>query len=290
MSKKVHLVIIDGQKDFCDPKGSLYVAGAEEDCKRVGAMISRLKDQWDDISITFDSHNFVHIAHPCYWKDNKGNHPTPFTTLVRKQIDKDQYIIVAAEGPDLKPGNVEFSTVRTAFYKRGLSYLEALEKNNRYKLTIWPPHCLIGTTGWTLMDDLMKPLLDWEADFNKVEKITKGSNLHTEHYSAVRADVIDPQDPSTQMNTPFIQSLMEADLVAICGQASSHCLANTVRDVVSTFKDEDAVGKIVLLTDGTSPVPGFEHLTKAFIDEMTTGRTKAGKTPMKLAKCAEFLS
>ena len=289
MSKKVHLVIIDGQKDFCDPKGALYVAGAEEDCNRVGAMISRLRKAWDDISITFDSHNYVHIAHPCYWKDNKGNHPAPFTTLVRKQVNKDQYIIVAAD-PSGNPGNVEYTTVRSALYKRGLSYLESLEKSARYKLVIWPPHCLIGTDGWSLMPQLMKPLLEWESDFNKVEKITKGSNLHTEHYSAVRADVIDPQDPSTGMNMPFIQSLNDADIVAICGQASSHCLANTVRDVVSTFNDDSAVGKIVLLKDGTSPVPGFEKFTEAFIEEMTTGREKQGKTPMKLSTCKEFLS
>lgn len=289
MAQKVHLLVIDGQYDFCNPHGKLYVKGADEDCKRVGDMIKRLRKVWDDIYTTYDSHNYVHIAHPCFWRDKKGKHPDPFTILVPKQIGKDEYVIVAAN-PDLTPGNEEYTTTRASLYQRGLNYVKQLAENKRYCLCIWPPHCLIGTLGWTLMPELMEPLLEWESDFNKVEKITKGSNLYTEHYSAVQADVPDPTDPSTQLNTTFVNSLVEADIVAVCGWASSHCLANTMRDVVKTFKDDSYVGKIVLLTDGTSPVPGFEKMGDDFIREMTTERRAAGKEPMKTALCKEFLS
>src|SRR6185503_10960043 len=133
MSKKVHLVIIDGQQDFCSPQGSLYVQGADEDVKRVGAMISRLRKVWDDISTTYDSHNYVHIAHPCYWKDNKGRHPDPFTQLVDKQVDKDEYIVVAAN-KDGTPSDHEFAPVRNSLYKRSLDYVQTLKKNGRYTL------------------------------------------------------------------------------------------------------------------------------------------------------------
>lgn len=289
MSKKVHLAIIDGQYDFCDPKGALPVAGAYEDCIRVGQMITRLKKAWDDITTTYDSHNYVHIAHPCFWKDKSGKPPAPFTTLVPKEVNKGEFVIVAAN-PDGTPTDVEFTTARTSLYRRAINYVLKLQENARYKLTIWPPHCLIGTPGWCLMPQIMTPLLDWESDFNKVEKVTKGSNLYTEHYSAVKADVPDPQDPSTQLNMGLIQSLQEADIVAVAGWASSHCLANTVRDIAANFADPAFVGKIVLLTDATSPVPGFEKFGESFLKEMTTDRRAAGLEPMKTSTTKEFLS
>ena len=289
MSQKVHLLVIDGQYDFCNPQGKLYVKGAEEDCKRVGAMIKRLRTVWDDVYTTYDSHNYVHIAHPCFWRDSKGRHPDPFTILTLKQRDKDDYVIVKAN-PDGTPSDEVFTPTRASLLKRAISYIKQLQDNKRYLLCVWPPHCLIGTLGWTLMPELMEPLLEWESDFNKVEKITKGSNIYTEHYSAVKADVPDPSDPSTQLNAQFINSLMEADILAVCGWASSHCLANTMRDVVNTFQDDKYVGKIVLLTDGTSPVPGFEKLGDDFIREMTTDRRAAGKEPMKTSLCKDFLS
>ena len=31
MSKRIELLIIDPQNDFCDPSGALYVGGAEND-------------------------------------------------------------------------------------------------------------------------------------------------------------------------------------------------------------------------------------------------------------------
>lgn len=278
--KNVQLVIIDGQVDFCSPNGALYVKGADEDVRRVGAMIKRLRKVWDDIHTTYDSHNYVHVAHACYWKDKKGRHPDPFTILEAKEV-AGKWVVAT--------GDREFFTTRPSLQQRGIDYCKSLAAHGRYPLCIWPPHCLIGTPGWCLMPELMTPLLEWESDFNKVEKITKGSNLHVEHYSAVQADVPDPEDPSTLMNMSFINALLEADIVALTGWASSHCLANTVRDVVSTFNDA-AVGKLVLLTDGTSPVGGFEALATDFIKEMTVDRVKAGKTPMGVSTCKEFLS
>jgi nicotinamidase-related amidase len=101
-----------------------------------------------------------------------------------------------------------------------------------------------------------------------VDYVTKGSNPWTEHYSAVCADVPDPADPGTQINTRFIQTLTEADVVAIAGEAGSHCLAYTVRDVANSFGDDSYVQRLVLLEDATSPVSGFENLQSDFIREM----------------------
>ena len=44
----------------------------------------------------------------------------------------------------------------------------------------------------------------------------------------------------------------------IAGEALSHCVAGTVRDLADGLGDEQ-VGKLVLLTDCTSTVGGFDH-------------------------------
>ena len=73
------------------------------------------------------------------------------------------------------------------------------------------------------------------------------------------------------------------DLVAIAGEAGSHCLANTVRDVANNFGDDAYVRRLVLLEDATSPVPGFESLQDDFVREMRgrgmTGWLRVDATP-----------
>jgi len=168
-------------------------------------------------------------------------------------------------------------------YRRALAYVQALAKHGRYPLCIWPPHCLIGSAGHAVMPDLFAALAEWEQRFAVVDYVTKGSNIWTEHYSAIQADVPDPADPSTQINTALIQTLMKADIVVVAGEAGSHCLANTVRDLANNFGDDSLVSKITLLTDATSPVPGFESFQDDFLREMT-GRG------MKLSTTTDFLA
>jgi len=120
------------------------------------------------------------------------------------------------------------------------------------------------------MPELLDALQQWERqNFAIVDFVTKGSNIFTEHYSAVKADVPDPQDPTTQINKGLIKTLMECDLVFIAGQALSHCVANTVRDIANEFGDDTYVKKLVLLTDASSSVSGFENLGTDFVKEMT---------------------
>jgi nicotinamidase/pyrazinamidase len=65
MSKKIHLIVIDPQNDFCDAKnGSLYVKGADKDMERLSAMVNRIPEKLYDITTTLDSHHTIHVAHP----------------------------------------------------------------------------------------------------------------------------------------------------------------------------------------------------------------------------------
>lgn len=252
MTKKIDLVIIDPQVDFCDPRGSLFVPGADRDMKNLSAMIKRVGKKLNDIHVTLDSHHCMDIAHPRFWKDSAGNNPDPFTRITIKDVE-----------------NGKWTTAIPSLTKRGLDYVKALDTNGRYPLVIWPYHCLIGSDGYKVYPELFDVLFEWEKnEMAQVGYVTKGSNIFTEHYSAIQADVPDPSDPSTQLNTGLIGTLEEADIILVAGEASSHCLANTVRDIATNFSNADYVKKLVLLEDATSPVPGFEQLADDFLKEM----------------------
>lgn len=249
--KKLEFLIVDPQNDFCDPNGALYVPGAVEDSKRLAETIKRLRNKISHISVTLDTHRLVDIAHPIFWVDSKGRHPEPFTLITRD---------------DLKKGL--WRTTVPDHMERAVRYVDELAKNDRYVLCIWPPHCLIGSWGHCVTKPVYDALLEWEEDFSLVDYTLKGLNMWTEHYSALMADVVDPDDPSTKLNEKLLSRLKETDVLAIAGQALSHCVANTVRDIAEN-SDENDIKKMVLLTDTTSSVKGFDKMGEEFVREMT---------------------
>lgn len=254
--KNVHLITIDPQNDFCvasgpaGEKGALVVAGAEQDMDRLGKFISKNKKRIEQIHCTIDSHQLVHIAHPPFWVNSKGQNPQPFSLITVDDVH-----------------NAVWRCFNPKWQSRAASYVESLQKNGRYVLCIWPPHCLIGTWGHSIVPSVAKSLYEWEADLNRVNFVAKGSNLFTEHYSGVQADVPDDDDPSTKLNATLIDTLQEADEILITGEALSHCVANTIRDVAKEFGD-DQVRKFTLLEDTTSNVGSFEKLGQEFVQEM----------------------
>jgi nicotinamidase/pyrazinamidase len=285
----IQLLCIDPQNSFCkvvpqdrqqvDHNGELCVGGAWDDMTRVANLVNRLGDKLSDITITLDSHSLLHIAHPIWFKDGKGNAPGPFTCM----REENGAIVGSVFGASGWVDIGEFQTVMPSFYKRTLEYLKALKTGNRYPHCIWPPHCLIGTPGHNIMEPLLNALLLWEKKYvGLVNKVTKGSNIYVEHFSAVKAEVTDPNDPTTQLNTDLINMLMEADEVLLAGEARSHCLANTVRDIANSFADDSFIKKCTLLTDCTSDVAGFEKYGVDFVTEMT-GRG------MKTAASVDYL-
>lgn len=252
--KKVVLLTIDGQVDFCDPAGNLYVTGADKDMSRLAKMVKRIKGDLDDIIATMDCHRTLHIAHPIWWEDKFGNHPAPFTLIMEADVT----------GP-----NPKWRATNPAYRQRSIDYVKSLAANNRYVLCIWPPHCLIGSKGYTIYPELFESFCEWENQFAAVNYVTKGSNMFTEHYSALLADVLDTEDLSTGLNTDLLTVLQDPTvaLIAISGEAGSHCVPNTIRDIANNFGEEN-IKKFRLLEDTISPVTGFEKLQADFINEM----------------------
>jgi len=286
---RAHLLVIDPQNDFCWPgidltkiskqeretlqkyvpaevlaKGALFVDGADKDMERLAGFVNQFKDQLDDIHATVDSHHYVDIAHPIFWVNSNGQHPNSFT-------------IISAE--DVRNG--VWLTTNPQHQKRCLNYVNQLESNGRYPLCIWPPHCRIATWGYSVHPTLAEEFLNWEKDFAMVNYVTKGSNFWTEHYSAVQADVPDPEDMGTQLNLNeggLIYTLADkADIILLAGEARSHCLANTVRDIAANF-DKGSVEKLYLLEDCTSDVMGFESMGESFVKDMTAMGMKLTST------------
>lgn len=306
----IQLVIVDPQNDFCvadsgaaqkqaliaqgmsqadvarivDPyahKGALVVAGAHDDMKRVAAMIDRLSGKLDDIHVTLDSHQTLGIERPGWFKNAKdGSDTPPFTLLGLDSKNR----IVRLDPASMSPTDVEYTTVKPSLYEPARKYLRALAAGGRYPHCIWTTHCVVGTWGWSVVPEVSAALCRWEqSQFARVDYVVKGNNPNTEHFSAVKAEVPDPDDPSTHVNTGLMETLEKADLIPFTGEALSHCVANTGRDIAALFSDPKYVQKIVLLTDASSNVGGFEFLGNKFVQDMT-------KLGMQISTTVDFLA
>jgi nicotinamidase-related amidase len=259
---KTHLLLIDPQIDFMDLPGStLPVTGAVKDMQRVSAFIDRMGQRLYDIHVTLDSHHACDIAHKALWRNKNGDYPAPFTIIGEAEIKNKVWY---ARMPQMQ-----------AILE---NYVLALSSSGRYPLCIWPDHCLIGTPGAAIQEDVRDSLNAWaRGGLQMVDFVAKGTNWKTEHYSAVMAEVPDNQDPTTTLNWGLINILQEADQIVIAGEALSHCVANTVRDIANNFGDAN-ITKMVLLEDCSSPVTGFEKLGLDFIYEMKARGMKTAKS------------
>lgn len=249
--KRRELLIVDAQNDFCMPEGALYVQGAEEDCRRLASFIREQGDSIENITVTLDSHHLYDIAHPLYWIDEKGNHPDPFTVISKEDVESGVW-----------------KTSRREEQNHGLEYVRTLEEKGKYKLCIWPPHCLIGSRGTQLQDDVFQALCEWETKQGKAaRKIFKGTDSGTEHYGAFEAEVPSEEDKSSLISHEIIAELDRCDEILVAGEALDYCVASTVRQLADSLPSGDC-SKIVLLENCVSPVDPSSGLSDAFVEEL----------------------
>ena len=190
-----------------------------------------------------------------FWRTGNKGPVSPFTQISAQQLRSGAFVPAAAGA-----------------LPRAQAYLDALESAGRYQLMVWPVHCEIGSWGQNIHGAVRAAYNAWEvAQLQVVAKLSKGSNPWTEHYSAVMAEVPDPQDPATQLNIPFLDSLVSAERIYICGEAGSHCVrASTehIADYLQAQQGRESLSRLVLLTDCMSPVPGFEAQQREFLAAM----------------------
>ena len=191
-NQKTSLFIIDPQIDF-HPGGSLAVAGADQDSKRIAEMIRKNKEQIHEIFVTMDSHHPSHIAHAMFWVDQKGNRPQPFTQITYQDVVNEVWL-PRDDSQEVKDWC--------------LHYTKALERKGRMTLTIWPEHCIIGTRGHAIEPNLNAAIQEWARHSKRsVTYVMKGQNCRTEMYSALEAEVVDPLDYTTALNVELVSML-----------------------------------------------------------------------------------
>ena len=249
------LLIIDPQNDF-HPGGTLAIPTADSDAERIATFIRRHVHEIDRIIITLDSHQRTHIAHGIFWASESGARPPPFTLITSDDVARGTWRAADAS----KQAAAE-------------EYVRSLEERGRFKLCIWPEHCLIGSPGHAVRPAILAAVDEWaEARMREVTFVWKGQNCLTEMYSALRAEVPVSSDERTLLNEGLLRSL-KGRRVLVCGQALSHCVNFTVRDLVASYEADGADGadrlaSIGILRDGTSVVPGFEDAGATFLADM----------------------
>ncbi|MCX7256914.1 MAG: cysteine hydrolase [Polaromonas sp.] len=296
MKKNIQLLLIDPQNDFCDLPAdwcpvdplsgqaitpALPVSGAHADMLRLADLIRQGTDGISAITLTLDAHHRFDIAHPTFWQTGAGGMSSAddaggTNDTGGKSGTSDTSGMSGAGGPVAPFTSITAAQVRggsfapkdPAMLPRALAYLDALAQRARYTLMVWPVHCEIGSWGQALHPALKAACNDWEERHLAVaQKVNKGSNPWTEHYSALQAEVPDADDAATQLNRALIADLDCADLILIGGEASSHCVRATTEHLADNLPSGQN-SKIVLLTDCMSPVGGFDAQQRDFLDDM----------------------
>jgi nicotinamidase-related amidase len=245
-------LLVDPQNTFCLPEFELFVGGpsgqgAIEDTIRLCEFIYHHLDRVTQIVVTMDTHQIVQIFHPIFWIDGKGEHPEPMTEIGARDVERGIWRV--------NPALADYRSLQD----RALHYTRELEKNGRYRLTVWPYHSLLGGIGHAIVSSLEEAIF-----FHAIARQSqphfeiKGRDPLTENYSALRPEVVgnDPGETVARENTPLLKRLLAFDRVLVAGQAKSHCVAWTVEDLwqSSIPHDPEFVKKIVLLEDCSSPV------------------------------------
>jgi nicotinamidase-related amidase len=227
---------IDVQVAFCHPDASLFVPGAVEDTRRAVEWIYRNLPRITALHLSLDTHSVFQIFHPSWWVDADGAPAPPFTQV---------------SAADVRAGRWR----ATAHARESEAYVRALEASGKYTLTVWPYHALLGGASHALMPALMEA-----AVFHAVARAqptrfeTKGAAALTENYSVIAPEVTQLGERSVgAVNRALLDALDRYDRVYVFGQAKSHCVLATLRDLAA--RAPALAKRVVVLEDAMSPVP-----------------------------------
>jgi len=266
---KIHLLVVDLQFDFSFPDGKLYVGGrsgtgAMDDHDRLTKFIYRYLHLITEITFTMDTHFPYQIFHPVAHLCEDGSHPAPMTIISTEDYLHGKYRANPAMAFQLGMDPVWL-------HKQFIYYCEQLEVSGKYKLTIWPYHCLLGSAGHRLVGVMEEARLFHSFARGSANKLEiKGDNPLTEHYSIFEPEVMTLYNgqpiPHAKKNQNLLDTLYNSDIIIITGQAKSHCLAWTIESFLNDIfaRDKALARKVYILEDCSSPivVPGVVDYTE----------------------------
>ena len=255
------LLVIDLQNDFME-NGSLAVPNSHQDVNNLINWVFKNLEKITDIAMSQDAHKPYQIFHPAWWSNKAGHHPDPFTVITKKDVDDGVW-------------NPKF------FPKESTEYLAGLENAGKKKLVIWPYHCLEGTFGQAIENQFTN-FVYFHTVVRQTDPtfIVKGQNPLSEMYGIFKAEY----DPKKQVNTSFLNKLKNYNKIIIAGEAKSHCVLESIVQIVEYFKDKDKalLNKIYILEDCMSCIPGFEK------DTETTFKSFKDKFSLNLVNTKNF--
>jgi len=264
MKKNIQLVIIDAQNDFCDlPETcrptihgvnytpALPVPGAHQDCLRIARLINEGGEGITAIEAFMDTHQYLDMGHVSFWMDAEGNALAEAARITLNDVIEKKY-----------------SPRMAGATEKIIAYFAQLEEVGIAAIHAWPVHCQIGSFGHNMHADILAACIGWERrQLKSVDYIQKGEDPWSEHYSALQAEVPDPEKPSTLLRQASLDKYRSADLVLFTGEASSHCVGKTILDAVNNLGIE-CREKLAVLTDCMSAIPGYEAKTQDFFSIM----------------------
>ena len=246
---------IDCQIDFCfddeaEQTGALAVPGALEDMQTAVEFMYRNLDQISGLQFSMDTHRVFQIFHAAFWEDEDGNHPDPMTTITTEDLDAGHWRPVA--NPTL-----------------AREYVEKIDASDQYTLTIWPYHTLLGDLGHALVPPVFEAAVFHSvARSHQTHLETKGTKTMTEHFSVLEPEVKELGGLGIgHFSTDFYETLLNYDKVGIFGEASSHCVRETLKSLRQKIQKDDPslADKIYVFEDCMSPVepPPLDPLPEA---------------------------
>lgn len=231
------LFIVDPQNDFVDPKGSLYVKGAEAAIDNICAAIRN--GGFDRIIVSQDSHQFFHIGHSEFWKER----PEPGTIIeIPGDLSRGNFV----------PAMCDFDSPKNVISR-------IYEKNSR-NIRIWPHHCIEGSWGYCFPDRLVDALNNWSKDYLKsYEVYQKGKDPYCESFS-----LLDEYTPDFE----------GTDELVICGFCKDICVYETLSAIIKSEVLPNYTQSIKVLDnctlalgeDGEELKKKYEHLYQEFED------------------------
>lgn len=250
---------IDIQNDFMNiPGAALPVPGANADAIRAAALVDRVGHKLSDVHVSFDTHFPCDYRHPVMWTNERGEHPLPITQGGNLITASDMRAGIwtpkmAKATPPVLGGKTVLQFMIECAEARAAAGIPGME--------IWPEHCIRGDKGWLLQHDLNEALKRWERkQCATINPLMKGQNIYTEHYGVMEAEYPIAADPTTGLNTTLLNVLTEADILGFGGQARTHCVRTSLRQVVNYFEGlgNEYLRKIWILTDLMSDVPAVK--------------------------------
>ena len=241
------VVLIDYQHDFVDPAGTLSVPGSQDDIARFLTWFYTNAHQITAVYASLDTHLPLQIFYPSWWKHAKtGEHPEPLTIITEEDVMNETWAPVF-------PSERDWS----------VTYVHLLKQQAKKELMIWPYHTMEGTLGHMLSAPISEAIA-WHSVARKTQPtyILKGRTRRTEYYGIFGAEVFDPEDASSALNTALLEEIMNHDKVYLAGEAKSHCVLESTRQLVGHFANRpELLGRWNILRDCTSSV---EHPTIDF--------------------------